>query len=168
LIAAQAVACGLEHLTAATDPDEYEPVFLRLLDEVKGRGLTGVIFGNIHLNDVRAWFESRVTAAGLEHVEPLWGAPPAEILREVIERGFRAVVVSVDSQLGAGDLLGRELDAEFLTVLVERNTIDPCGEGGEYHSFVYDGPTFSAPLQIVPGKIRIQNHHRLLDLTLAE
>ncbi len=168
LIAAQAVACGLEHLTAATGPDEYEPVFLRLLDEVKGRGLTGIIFGNIHLDDVRAWFECRVTAAGLEHVEPLWGDPPAEILREVIERGFRAVVVSVDNELGAGDLLGKELDTEFLTVLAERNTIDPCGEGGEYHSFVYDGPTFSAPMQIVPGDIRIQDHHRLLDLTLSE
>jgi uncharacterized protein (TIGR00290 family) len=168
LIAAQAAACELEHFAARTDPDHpYEPVLLRTLDDLKNKGVSGVVFGNIHLADVRQWYEDRVRDVGLEHVEPLWGDDPPDLLREVVERGFRAIVVSVDLQQGGADLLGMEIDRYFVTAVGRLPTIDVCGERGEYHSFVYDGPTFAHPVLTERGEIRSERDHRLLDLTLT-
>lgn len=166
LIAAQASAQRLEHVAAATDPEPFEDVFVALLGTLRERGVTGVVFGNVHLADVRAWYESRVTAAGLEHVEPLWGARPADVLREGVERGFGAVVVSVDLRQGAAWCLGRTLDRELVAEIVGRGGVDPCGEHGEYHTFVYDGPTFEAPVPVTRGATVEHRGHRLLDLTL--
>src|SRR6185503_10648749 len=115
LIAHQAAALGLELVSAHTSPQDFEPVFLKVLDQLRGRGCTGIVFGNIHLADVRAWYEDRVRNAGLDHVEPLWGDPPIELVHEVVERGYRALMVSVDLKQRAAGLLGRELDADLLT-----------------------------------------------------
>lgn len=168
VIAAQARACGLEHVSAHTDADNpYEQVLLRTLKDLERRGVTGLVFGNIHLADVREWYESRVRDAGLSHVEPLWGEPPAGLVREVVERGFRPIVVSVDLQQGAADLLGREIDEDFLKIVADRADLDACGERGEYHTFVYDGPTFADPVAIERGEVREERNHKLLDLTLA-
>ena len=165
LIAAQAAALGLEHVTGVTGPEEYEPVFLGLLDRLKALGCEGIVFGNIHLADVRAWYETRVTRAALRHVEPLWDSSPAAILDEVIDLGYRATVVSVDTQQAPADLLGADLDAAFRDRIKELG-IDPCGEKGEYHTFVWGGPTFDAPLPIILGERREEKGHVLLDLTL--
>ncbi|MCH7474609.1 MAG: aminotransferase class V-fold PLP-dependent enzyme, partial [Gemmatimonadetes bacterium] len=128
------------------------------------RGVTGIVFGNIHLADVREWYETRVTAAGLAHVEPLWGEPPLSLVREVVERGFRPIVVSVDLQQGAADLLGREIDDDFVKTVEGRKNMDPCGERGEYHTFVYAGPTFNEPIALERGDVREERNHSLLDL----
>ncbi len=168
LIAAQAEACGLDLMAVHTDADNpYEPVLLRTLKDLAQRGVTGIVFGNIHLADVREWYETRVTAAGLAHVEPLWGEPPLSLVREVVERGFRPIVVSVDLQQGAADLLGREIDEDFVTTVEARNDMDPCGERGEYHTFVYAGPTFNEPIAIERGEVREERNHSLLDLLPA-
>lgn len=167
LVAAQAEACGLEPVQAGTDPDHpYEAVFLATLEDLAAKGISGVVFGNIHLADVREWYETRVRAAGLDHVEPLWGGPPADLVAEFVDRAFQAVIVSVDLQQGAEELLGRAIDREFVTDVAQIDGLDDCGERGEYHSFVYDGPTFEHPLAITPGVIRTERNHRLLDLTL--
>jgi len=167
LIAAQAVACGLELVAAATGEEPYEPVFLATLSALASRGVGAVVFGNIHLADVREWYETRVAGAGLAHVEPLWGGEPSSLVSEFVERGFRAVVVSVDLAQGGSELLGREIDREFVAEVTTDDSLDPCGERGEYHSFVYDGPTFDSPIQLVPGAIREEKGHRLLDLKLS-
>jgi len=164
LIAAQAQALGLELVTAHTSPDAFEPVFLSLLDSLKARGLTGIVFGNIHLADVRAWYEDRVRAAGLDHLEPLWGDPPIELVHEVVERGYRALLVSVDLKQPAAAFLGRELDADLLTDLGIAEDLDPAGERGEYHTFVFDGPTFKEPVDVVRGRTVEIDGHRFIDL----
>ena len=135
-----------------------------LLGDLEQRGVTGIVFGNIHLADVREWYETRVTAAGLAHVEPLWGEPPLSLVREVVERGFRPIVVSVDLQQGAADLLGREIDDDFVKTVEIRKNMDPCGERGEYHTFVYAGPTFNDPISVERGDVREERNHSLLDL----
>src|SRR5262249_34328503 len=132
LIARQADALGLELISAHTTPDAFEPVFLRTLAMLKEKKLDGLVFGNIHLADVRAWSEERVLAAGLDHVEPLWGDTPIELLHEVVERGYRAVLVSVDLKQNAAPFLGRELDADLLTEIGITEDLDPCGERGEF------------------------------------
>src|SRR5689334_12491732 len=82
LIAAQAQSLGKQLVQMATDPQSFEPAFLSALDELRRSGVGGVLFGNIHLADVRAWYEQRTTAAGFRHVELLWGEPPLDLVRE--------------------------------------------------------------------------------------
>jgi uncharacterized protein (TIGR00290 family) len=167
LIARQAAALGLDLVTAHTSPRDFEPVFLEVLDTLRARGCTGIVFGNIHLADVRAWYEERVRGAGLDHVEPLWGDPPIELVHEVVERGYRAMVVSVDLKQGAAEFLGRELDADLLTELGIAENLDPCGERGEYHTLVFDGPTFRQPITYTKGQTVEIDGHRFIDLIPA-
>jgi uncharacterized protein (TIGR00290 family) len=164
MIARQAAAMGLELITAHTTPAAFEPVFLELLQNLRSRGCEGVVFGNIHLADVRAWYEERVRAAGLRHIEPLWGDPPIELLHEVVERGYRAVIVSVDLKQGAAGFLGRELDADLVTEIGISDELDPCGERGEYHTLVFDGPEFRSPLTYTTGRTVEKDGHRFIDL----
>lgn len=164
LIRRQAEALGIELLSAHTTPDDFESVFLDTLKALVARDAEGVIFGNIHLADVRAWYEERVRGAGLEHIEPLWGDPPVEIAWEVIERGYRAVVVSVDLARRAAPFLGREFDADLLTEIATTDDLDPCGERGEYHTFVFDGPEFREPVGFARGEVVELDGHRFLEL----
>ncbi len=167
LIARQADALGLELLAGHTTPDDFEHVFTGLLRTLAARELTGVIFGNIHLADVRQWYEERVRAAGLEHVEPLWGDPAVELAWEVVERGYRALIVSVDLKQAAAEFLGREFDADLVTEIACTDELDPCGERGEYHTFVFDGPEFRHPVRFERGETVEIEGHRFLDLLSA-
>ena len=164
LLATQAHALGLEPVLVRTHPDTFEQAFARLLADLKARGCTGVMFGNVSLADVRAWYEERVTAAGLEHHEPLWGEPSMELVYEVVERGYRAVVVAVNLEMQATRFLGRELDADLITEIGITDDLDPCGERGEYHTFVFDGPEFQTPVGFVLGPALEREGHRFLDL----
>lgn len=164
LIRAQAAALDLDPILRHTHPADFETVFLGLLEQLVDRGFDGVVFGNIHLADVRQWYEERVVDAGLAHVEPLWGEPSIEVLHEVVERGYHAVVVSVDLHQGAAALLGREVDADFITEVGITDGLDACGERGEYHTFAYDGPAFGTPVAFSRGETREIEGHRFLDL----
>ncbi len=165
LIATQARALGLEYVAAATSPQSFEEAFHATLDRLQTARVTGVVFGNIHLADVRGWYEDRITARGMEHVEPLWGAPPVEIAWEVVERGYRAIITAVDLARGAVPYLGRELDADVVTEMSTTDDLDPCGEAGEYHTFVFDGPEFKSPLEYEIGaSVAEAEGHRFIDL----
>jgi uncharacterized protein (TIGR00290 family) len=164
LVEAQARALRLEPVLRATHPDSFETAFERLLADLAGRGCTGVIFGNISLGDVRAWYEQRVRAMGLEHMELLWGEPAIELLYEVVERGYHGLVVSVNLRERAREFLGRELDADLVTELGITDELDPCGERGEFHTFVYDGPEFRNAVPFEVGETLELEGHRFLDL----
>jgi uncharacterized protein (TIGR00290 family) len=167
LLVTQARALGLEPVLTRTHPDTFEVAFRRLLEDLRVRGCTGVLFGNVSLGDVRAWYEERVTAAGLTHLEPLWGEPSMELVYEVVERGYRALVVAVNVGMRATRFLGRELDADLLTEIGITDDLDPCGERGEYHTFVFDGPEFRAPVGFTIGNRLEREGHRFLDLRPA-
>ena len=164
LLLAQARALALEPVVLPTPPDAFEPVFNDALQMLRERGVEGVIFGNVHLEDVRGWYEHRVRAAGLEHLEPLWGEPPVEVAWSVVERGYRAVVVSVNLADAAVPFLGREFDADLVTQIGVTDGLDACGERGEYHTFVFDGPEFAYPVGFARGAIAETEGHRFLDL----
>jgi uncharacterized protein (TIGR00290 family) len=164
LIAAQAFALGLRLIQEPTRPDTFETVFRRTLTQLAASGCTGVVFGDIHLADVRAWFEDRVTAAGLAHVEPLWNHPPTELLTEFIDGGFQAVLTCVELAKLPAAWLGRPVDEALATDLARLPGVDPCGERGEYHSFVYGGPLFSRPVSWRPGPIHEQDGFAQLEL----
>ena len=167
LIAAQAHALGLELVQAHTHPGDYAAALDRVLDELADRGVEGIVFGNIHLEDIRDWYDDRLRARGLEHVEPLWGERPEALIQEFLERGYRARVVGVNLELGRPEWLGRDLDRRLLDEIAGVPGTDIAGEHGEYHTFVYDGPLFRAPVRFTTGSTFELDGHRLLDLVPA-
>jgi uncharacterized protein (TIGR00290 family) len=131
------------------------------LSSLREEGFTGVVFGDIHLADVRAWYEERVTAAGLEHVEPIWGKPPDLLLAEFISSGGRAVITCVDLAKLDEAWLGRVIDERFASE-IGRTGADACGE---YHSFAFAGSVFKKPLAWTAGERRLDSGFAQLDLT---
>jgi len=163
MLEAQAAQLGIELRAVPTTWSAMADLLLRELQALRADGFEGVVLGDIHLADVRAWYEERVTAAGLKHVEPIWGEPPAGLLTEFVDSGGRAVVTCVDLTRLQPDWLGRIIDERFVDEI--RSTgIDPCGENGEYHSFAFDGPTFRAPVEWHAGEVRSETRFSQLDL----
>jgi diphthine-ammonia ligase len=168
LIAAQAASLGIPLLQESTHPADYEGVFLRVLDRLRAERIGGIIFGNIHLADIRSWYEERVTARGFQHVEPLWLTSGVELLHEFVARGYSARIVSIDLARTPPAWLGRIIDTDFVEAVLAHPSIDSCGERGEYHSFVESGPLFRTPLQTDVGPRVEMEGHALLELQLRE
>ena len=148
----------LEPLLGRTHPRGFEEVFLELLERGRTRGARGILFGNLHLTDIRDWYRERVEGTGMEHREPIWGTDPARVVREVVDLGYRATITSVNLELGDPAWLGRELTSELLDDFVSRG-IDPAGERGEYHTFVSGGPGFSESVPFrVTGRDKREGH----------
>ena len=166
LIQAQADAIGVPIVQYGVAWDGYEPAFRALLADLKAEGFTGVVFGDIHLADVRAWYEDRVRAAGLEHVEPIWGEPPTDLVAEFVASGSRAVITCVELPKLDDSWLGRLIDERFVAEIAATG-IDPAGENGEYHSFTFAGPLFGAPVSWRTGARRDEGDFAQLDLELS-
>lgn len=164
LVDQQAKSLGLKPIAVQTTEADLETAFQESLETLVGLDVGGVICGDIGLESVRTWYEERVNAAGLEHIEPNWGGLSIEIAWEVVERGYQALVVSVNRAQRAAKLLGREFDADLVTEIGCTDGIDPSGEHGEYHTFVFDGPAFKHPVDFsVGGKLEFEEH-KLVEL----
>ena len=163
LIQAQASALGIPLLSYPNTPETFEAVFLQALQELRQHGITTLLFGNIHLADVRAWYEERTTAAGLIHGEPLWGDPPSKLVREFLARGYAAILTCIEEARTNPGWLGAPLTEELIQAF-EQSGIDPCGERGEYHTFVYAGPLFSFPLAFCLGERLSLSGFQLIDI----
>jgi uncharacterized protein (TIGR00290 family) len=166
MLESQAAAIGIELRAIATTWPEMEANLRQQLSSLREEGFTGVVFGDIHLADVRAWYEERVAAAGLNHVEPLWGEPPQLLLDEFVSSGGRAVITCVDLARLDESWLGRVIDDRF-ALEIGRTAVDACGENGEYHSFAFAGPVFKKPLPWTAGERRRDSGFVQLDLTEA-
>lgn len=165
LLHAQAAAAGIELRAVPTTWPEMEPALRSELDTLREATFAGVVLGDIHLADVRAWYEERVTAAGLEHVEPIWAEPPAELVTEFVKIGGRAVITCVDLERLGPEWLGRVIDDRFPDDIAATG-IDQCGENGEYHSFAFAGPMFARAIAWRAGETRSETHFSQLDLML--
>lgn len=144
LIERQAAALQLELIMRRATWSNYEAVFIDALRELKAREYSAAIFGDIDLQPHRDWEEKVCAAVGIEPVLPLWLENRRALADEVIASGFRAVVVCVDSRFLSDEFCGREYDASFIADLPAN--VDACGENGEFHTFVYDGPNFKSPV----------------------
>ena len=163
LIEAQAGAIGVELRAFGTSWDRFDATLRDALAALRDEGFGGVIFGDIHLADVRAWYEERVRAAGLEHVEPLWGEPPAGLVAEFVAGGGRAVITCCETAKLGEAWLGRVIDEDFPRDIAGL-LIDPAGENGEYHSFAFAGPLFRRAVGWRAGELRRENGFVQLDL----
>jgi uncharacterized protein (TIGR00290 family) len=160
----QAAAAGLSLIGIPTAWSAFDGALRAALAELKAAGCSGVVFGDVHLADVRAWYEERTRAAGLEHVEPLWGGDPAALLAEFVAIGGRAVITCVDSSKLADSWLGRVIDADFIRDIATI-PIDPCGENGEYHSFAFAGPFFARTIDWRAGDRLADGRFEQLDVS---
>ncbi|HEV2011217.1 MAG TPA: diphthine--ammonia ligase [Candidatus Limnocylindria bacterium] len=166
LIRAQADAIGIDLRQLGPPWERYEATFRDLLAELKREGFAGIVFGDIHLADVRGWYEERVRAAGLAHVEPIWSEAPAALVAEFVASGSRAVITCCELPKLDEAWLGRIIDERFVDE-IGGTGIDPAGENGEYHSFTFAGPLFQAPVRWRAGVRRHEGAFVQLDLTLS-
>jgi len=164
VIQRQAQALDIPLLQKETGPDKYETEFKENIEGVIPEGITGVVFGDIHLQDCLIWANRVCSDLGIKAIEPLWGLEPEEIFLDFIEAGFEAVVVSTQADLLAGEWIGRKLDRRFLKDIKRLNNIDICGENGEYHSLVIDGPIFKQRINIKEPRKMLRQDYWFLDV----
>ena len=130
---------------------EYARVMERFLAEAATHGIKEIAFGDLALENIRRYREEKMRNTGIEPVFPIWGTPTNILSKELIKAGFRMLVTCIDPRAVPRKLIGREYDKTFLEELPDG--VDPCGENGEFHTFVFDGPIFKEPLQVQPGRI---------------
>jgi uncharacterized protein (TIGR00290 family) len=154
ILRAQLDAAGLPPRTVPIPypcPNEiYEQRMSEAIAQAKADGVTHMIFGDLFLKDVRAYREDKLAGTGIVPVFPLWGRPTKLLAREMIASGMEAYVATVDLAKLPASFAGRKFDEALLTELPEG--VDPCGENGEFHTCVVDGPMFRQRLSVTPGK----------------
>ncbi len=169
LVQAQAQAIGLPltkvWINSPCSNADYEQAVGAALRDAKDRGVTHVAFGDLFLEDIRRYREDSLRDTGLGLLFPLWGRATGELAREMVTNGLRAVVSAVDTEQLDGTWAGKEFDERFLADLPRQ--ADPCGERGEFHTFVYDGPMFKMPVRLVRGRQQSKGRFRTIELGLA-
>jgi uncharacterized protein (TIGR00290 family) len=131
--------------------ETYEQALRARHRQLLNHGFSQAVYGDIFLEDLKAYREELLSKDGLKACFPLWKEDTAALMEEFLQLGFRAIVVCVDGNLLGKEFCGREIDAGFVKDLPPG--VDICGENGEYHSFVFDGPIFSKPVSFAKGEI---------------
>jgi uncharacterized protein (TIGR00290 family) len=145
--------------------EEYETRMSALCTRARNAGVDAMAFGDLFLADIRAYREKQLSGTGIEPLFPVWQIPTAELARTMIAAGLRAKITCVDPRVLAREFAGRDFDAEFLADLP--SGIDPCGENGEFHSFVYAGPGFRAPINVSVDEILERDGFIFADLVAS-
>ncbi len=155
LLQQQVLRIGLPlHLLPIPSPcsnEQYEAVMGDFVWQARREGIDCLAFGDLFLEDIRRYREEKLAGSGLTPLFPLWGMATDRLAREMIGAGLRARVTCVDPKVLPAEFAGRDFDANFLADLPEG--VDPCGENGEFHTFVFDGPMFRSPLPIRNGPV---------------
>jgi uncharacterized protein (TIGR00290 family) len=155
LLEAQAAALGLPlHQVGLPSPctnEEYEELMTGAVASARSAGVTRMVFGDLFLADVRSYREQALAGTGIEPVFPLWGRPTGDLAREMVDQGVLATITCVDPRQLPSSFAGRRFDHELLADLPEH--VDPCGENGEFHTFVSGGPGFAASLEVRVGEV---------------
>jgi diphthine-ammonia ligase len=167
LLRAQTGALGLTHVMRPCDWSSYEGEFENGLRELQAAGVTHAIYGDIVYPEHRAWAERLSARAGLTAVEPLFGTPTADVARSFVSSGARATIVAVNASRLERGWLGTELSDDALDRLTALG-VDPCGEDGEYHTFVTDSPSFALRVPVTLGEIVQVRGYWAVDLLPAQ
>lgn len=149
----------------ACSNDIYEEIMRAVMMKHKALGVELVAFGDLFLEDLRAYRERNLAKAGMSGLFPVWKRDTSRFAREVIGRGFKGYLSCVEAKVGPG-FVGRSFDEELLNDLPAGT--DPCGEYGEFHSFVWDGPIFKSPVSVTVGDIVVRDERYYADLLPAD
>jgi uncharacterized protein (TIGR00290 family) len=165
VIKRQAEAMGVPIVQRPTADKKYEESFVAMLQEFKREGIGGGVFGDIDFLPHREWVEKVCRQAGLKAFLPLWNESQQMLMEEFIDAGFKAVVITVKAELLGKEVLGRTIDRKFLAFLARQDKdITVCGEAGEYHTLVVDGPIFKKRLEIVKSEKITRGEHHFLEI----
>lgn len=164
LLRAQSDAMGIPIIQRGATWGSYEAVFKEAISGWKKEGLKIGIFGDIDLQEHRDWAERVCSEIGIKPLLPLWKKGRERLLKEFIQIGFEAIVVATKAELLGKEWLGRRIDEEFIEDLKKLGNIDFCGEKGEYHTFVYDGPIFKRSVRFAVGKKVSRDKHWFLEI----
>jgi uncharacterized protein (TIGR00290 family) len=148
ILALQAEAIGIPLIQVKTSWEDYEDNFKTAVKQLKEKGIEGGVFGDMDLEEHREWVERVCGEVGIKALLPLWGMKTEELIEEFLKLKFKAIVITTKLQK---DFLGRFLD-EALTKQMSKAGCHPCGENGEYHTFVTEGPIFKRMLEVTGGK----------------
>jgi uncharacterized protein (TIGR00290 family) len=166
LLQRQAESLGLPlhqvQISKGASNADYEAAMGQALSHYRDAGIEKVAFGDLFLEDIRSYRQKLLAAHGMTGLYPVWGRDTHELIREFIRLGFRTVVVCVDPAKLDPRFAGRIIDQRFLDELPEG--VDPCGENGEFHTFVFDGPLFAAPVRFSLGEIVCRDSFWFCDL----
>jgi diphthine-ammonia ligase len=154
MLDAQADAIGIPLTKRKTTPETYEQDFKNALQQLKTASVQGLVTGDIYevAMHEEGWLNRICREVGLKPIKPLWLRDTKEIFLEFIDAGFKAVVVRVNTKVLGTEWLGRRLNREFFADITKLGTVDPCGEGGEYHTFVTDGPLFTKRIEVLESR----------------
>ncbi len=154
------------YISKTSSNEEYENQMRILLEKYSRTGVNSVVFGDIFLEDLRKYREDNLAKVQMKAIFPIWKRDTARLAKEFIQNGFKAVITCVDSQVLDPKFAGREIDEGLLADLPAG--VDPCGENGEFHSFVYAGPIFSKPIPVRKGEVVCrENRFYFCDLVSA-
>lgn len=169
LLNAQASSLGLPveevWIPKNSSNEVYESRMKAALTRYKEVGVEQVAFGDLFLQDIRSYREEKLAQIGMSGLFPLWGRNTRDLAREFIDGSFRAVLCCVDPKKLSKEFCGMEFDATFLESIPA--SVDPCGENGEFHTFVYDGPIFRNTVSIVRGEVVLRGGFYFADLLLG-
>jgi diphthine-ammonia ligase len=165
VIKRQAEALGIPIVQQRTADADYEAMFVTMLQKFKEEGIEGGVFGDIDFLPHREWVENTCRKAGITAYLPLWNENQSTLMEEFIDAGFKALVVTVNAELLGKDALGRVVDREFMAYLAGLDRgITPCGEAGEYHTLVVDGPIFKNRLEIMKSQKITRGEYHFLEI----
>ncbi|MEB8432165.1 adenine nucleotide alpha hydrolase [Cocleimonas sp. KMM 6892] len=154
LLEAQAASIGIPlEIIEIPDPcsnNDYETIMSDFIEAAKKKHIECIAFGDLYLEDIRRYREQQLAGTGIEAIFPIWGLDTDNLSRILLDNGIKAVISCVDSKQLSEDFVGRRYNTSFLQDLPE--TADPCGENGEFHSYVYDAPMFKHAIEITLGK----------------
>ena len=169
VIKKQAEALGIPIAQKPTTDSNYEEIFTETLKGFKKEGVIGGVFGDIDFNAHREWIERVCANAGVTPHLPLWLEDQSKLMDEFIAAGFKSIIVAVKSDLLGEEVLGRTIDKKFLAYIAGLNKgITPCGEAGEFHSLVVDGPIFKRRVVIMESEKVTRGEHHFLDIKSLE
>jgi uncharacterized protein (TIGR00290 family) len=160
LLERQAESLGIPlekvYITKEASNHEYEAKMRSKLTGYKDKGISSVVFGDIFLEDLRKYREENLSKIGMRGIFPIWKRDTKELAYSFMDLGFKAVITCVDSEVLDRRFVGKEFDPQFLSEIPSH--VDPCGENGEFHSFVYDGPIFRKKILHSRGKVVLRNN----------
>jgi uncharacterized protein (TIGR00290 family) len=157
LLHAQAEALGIPlrkvYIPTVCSNEQYQQIMSKALEEIEQNGVNFLMYGDIHLKDVRNYRERMLENTSLKPIFPIWGEDTQSLMEEFLKLGYQTIVTCVDSQQLNPSFVGKVIDKEFIDNLSEN--VDPCGENGEFHTFVFDGPLFSTKIQFTISEEKI-------------
>lgn len=170
LLQRQAQAVGLPlyiiEIPYPCSNEQYAAVMTTFMERANKEGVQCMAFGDLYLEDVRRYREERMQGNGIEAVFPLWGKPTRALLSEMLTSGLRACLTCIDPRVLPAEFAGKELTMRLLESMPD--SVDACGENGEFHSFVFDGPMFIEPLNIQMGEVVTRDGFVFADCWVSE